>query len=511
MPTSGIPTNSTVMHGRTVLRTDLSPDSLTAEKIKTDLSRILPMHAANRSDIRELQDYHKGYHPYIQTRVKTVRTDVDNKITANLAWSTTRDISGYFLGKPIQYAHRQGKFRVQVENLTQALNAENKALVDKQIADDCSICGVGYRGMFLDAEPRNGTSLSLLRLEPQDTFVVYSSDPTKPAVYAVTFYDSASSGGLSVEPTEAVRYYQVYTTKKMFRFKDVTVNGQDPFVGAALELVETKDIFFGGGLPIVEYPNNLWRMGDWETAIALMDAIDCVTSDGVNDIQQAVNSILVALGFELGEDDFKKLSSNGFLNIANIPVGVSPSADFISQPMNAEVGTAMRDYLEAMFRMIVGVPDRKNKPGGGGDTGDAVFMRDGWQDIDLVAAGKEPYFIQSERESLYVILYILDTNKEVKSLKATDIEIHFNRNKTANMQSKAQVYSTLTSGEAALDPADALDIAGLTHNVHDVIMRAESYQAKMRETRMKAAIDANGDANSDEGANPTGEKDGTVS
>ena len=47
--------------------------------------------------------------------------------------------------------------------------------------------------------------------------------------------------------------------------------------------------------------NNLWRMGDWECAVSLIDAIDCVTSDGTNDIQQAVNSVLVALGFELDD------------------------------------------------------------------------------------------------------------------------------------------------------------------------------------------------------------------
>lgn len=500
MASSGIPSTVSIMSGRSVLRTDLEAD-MTETALREDVQRVLPMHASNRSDIRELQDYHKGYHPYVQTRVKTTRTDVDNKITVNLPWSTTRDITSYFLGRPIQYVHRRGMFRVQMEALTGALDAENKALVDKQIADDCSICGIGYRGMFQDSDARNGTHLSLIRLEPQDTFVVYSSNPTKGAVYAVTFYDSAptSLASQQLDASGSTRYYTVYTANRMYQYKDTTGSGQDPMSGANIELVDSKDIFFGGGLPIVEYQNNLWRMGDWECAVSLIDAIDCTTSDGVNDIQQAVNSVLVAMGMELSIDEFKKLSSNGFLNVSNIPPGTTPVVEFISQAMDSTVGVSMRDYLEAIFRAVVGVPDRKTRGGGGGDTGDAVFLRDGWQDIDLVAAAKEPYFIQAERDSLEVMLYILETNKEVQKIKATDLEVHFSRNKSANAQSKAQVYQILTTGDAALDPSDALSIADLTHNVADVILRSESYQAKMREQRIKDALDAKGDPNSTQG------------
>ncbi len=507
MASSGIPSTAAIMSGRSVLRTDLDAEALTEAKIREDVTRVLPMHGANRSDIRALQDYHKGYHPYIQTRVKTTRKDIDNKITVNLPWSTTRDITSYFLNGPIQYVHRRGKFRTQMEELNGALDAENKRLVDKQIADDCSIVGVGYRGMFHDSVASHGTHLSLIRLEPQDTFVVYSSNPTKGAVYAVTFYDAAPTtlASQQLDFSGSARYYTVYTTKKMYEYKDTQVSGQDPMTGSSLELIRETDIFFGGGLPIVEYQNNLWRMGDWECAVSLIDALDCTASDGVNDIQQAVNAVLVAMGMDLDETAFAKLSTNGFLNVSSIPPGVTPVVQFISEPMNADVGVSMRDYLEAIFRAIVGVPDRKTRGGGGGDTGDAVFMRDGWQDIDLVATAKEPYFICAERDSLDVILYILETNKEIKNLKATDIEVHFSRNKSANAQSKAQVYTTLTSGEAALDPADALSMADLTHNVADVILRSESYRASMREQRIKDAADAvqNGDSNSSKGGKPT--------
>jgi len=498
---------SDVLSGRNVLRTDLT--TFTVENLKTDLARVLPQHAYNRAQIRALQEYLKGWHPNINARIKTTRTDVDNKIIVNYAYSITRDIVGYFLGKPIQYTNRNGKFRKQMENFVNVLNAENKSLVDYQIAEDCSICGVGYRGVFTDAKPRNDTKLKLLRLEPADTFVVYSTNPVLPPAYAVTAYESAPSSMFGpVAPGSGITFYKVYTPDKMFTFKDVTLNGQDPMVGGMLELVEdeTKDINFGGGLPIIEYQNNLWRLGDWETALSIMDALDGVASDGINDIQQAVDAVLVVLGAEMTEEIFASLSKNGFLSVSNIPAGVKPEIKFISEAMSADVGVAMRDYLEATLRVIVGVPDRKTRGGGGGDTGDAVFMRDGWQDIDLVATAKEPYFIQAEREALSVMLYILGTFDEVANIKAMDIDIHFNRNKTANLQSKAQVYTGLTSGSSPLSPIDALDIAGLTNNVHDVIMRMETFATENAAKAAEALKVSNALTNSDPNSTATTDK-----
>ena len=118
-------------------------------------------------------------------------------------------------------------------------------------------------------------------------------------------------------------------------------------------------------------------------------------------------------------------------------------------------------------------------------------MRDGWQDIDLVASSKEQYFIEAERKALAVMLYILDTFDEVKNIDASDIEIHFNRNKTSNLQSKAQVYQILSGGRA-LSPEDALGIADLTNNVSDVIMRLPEIDTNSGTNSNNGGSDSNG-------------------
>ena len=74
-------------------------------------------------------------------------------------------------------------------------------------------------------------------------------------------------------------------------------------------------------------------------------------------------------------------------------------------------------------------------------------------------------------------------NEIGKEVKPEDIEIKFSRTKQANLQAKAQAYSTMVGASAPIAPEDALEFADLTNNVSDVIMRGEEYaQKKLKET-----------------------------
>lgn len=509
--------------GRIQIFTDLSTKELETEKtMREELERVLDIHWVNVLAIRFLQNYYKGIHPAIRDRRKKVRPDVDNKIVVNYAYSATRDITGYFLGKSVRYVHRgsvkqseaeagteasSGK-RTQVERLNHIFDIENKAKVDWDIALNMSINGVGYRGIFSEENPRNGTHISVNSLNPETTFVVYSSGNMNIPMFAVSYWTN------NVSATEAKKtFVRVYTQTKQYDYTvdgDMVANG--PLASSnGFTHTGTTDISFNGSLPIIEYCNNAYRMGDWEVAIPLMDGIDTLASDGVNDIEQFVQSVLVAIGIEFDETTEDTLNRVGVLNVAQLPPGMdyAPVIQYISPQLDPQSGINMREYLESSLRVVIGVPDRKTRGGGGGDTGDAVYLRDGWQDIDLVAANKENSFIQAEREALNIALFILKQNDELTDeIEPSDVEIKFNRNKTSNIQSKAQVLQILWS---MLDPSDALDICDLTTNVEDVIIRAEQYQQKRLQNQLReqeevskvaAKFDDGNAANANTGSQP---------
>ena len=97
----------------------------------------------------------------------------------------------------------------------------------------------------------------------------------------------------------------------------------------------------------------------------------------------------------------------------------------------------LREYFEEAYKEIVGIPDRKTRSGGGGDTGDAVKLRDGWADIEIVARIKERYFKPAKKKQLAVAIQILHLLNLVSTeFKLEDIDVKLPRNKNDNIQTR---------------------------------------------------------------------------
>ena len=145
----------------------------------------------------------------------------------------------------------------------------------------------------------------------------------------------------------------------------------------------------------------------------------------------------------------------------------------------------LREYLEEAYKTIFGIPDRKTRGGGGGDTGDAVKLRDGWADIEIVARIKESYFKIAKKKQIAVAIKILQLLGMARiDFKTIDLDVKFTRNKNDNLQTKAQAYSTL-HGTKTLDPADSLEICDMTTDVVEVIDRGKKYWEEVAEKNLE--------------------------
>lgn len=145
----------------------------------------------------------------------------------------------------------------------------------------------------------------------------------------------------------------------------------------------------------------------------------------------------------------------------------------------------LREYLEEAYKIIIGIPDRKTRGGGGGDTGDAVKLRDGWADIEIVARIKESYFKMAKKKQIAVAIKILQLLGMANvDLKTIYVDVKFTRNKNDNLQTKAQSFSTI-HGTKTLDPADTLEICDMTTDVTEVIARGKKYWEKVAEENLE--------------------------
>lgn len=242
--------------------------------------------------------------------------------------------------------------------------------------------------------------------------------------------------------------------------------------------------------PIQLVRNNQFMQGDFELAIDVADALNLLAADSLSDVENVIKSLLIIMNAELNEGEAEKARKNRILQLIGQP-GQNVDAKFIYQQLDALGMQNLREYLEEAYRTIVGIPDRKTRSGGGGDTGDAVKLRDGWADIEIVARIKESYFKIAKKKQLAVAIKILQLlNMVSKNFGIENIDVKLPRNKQDNIQTKAQSFSTIMStGEIA--PEDALAMADMTTDITGVIQRGKKYKeenAKEVENTQKDGI-----------------------
>lgn len=90
----------------------------------------------------------------------------------------------------------------------------------------------------------------------------------------------------------------------------------------------------------------------------------------------------------------------------------------------------------------------------------------------------------AKRKQIAVIVSIMKKIQEVsKDFKVIDLDIKFSRNKTDNLQSKAQSYSTFV-GTKSIAPEDALEMCDVTTDVVEVAERGKKYWEKVAEENL---------------------------
>lgn len=91
----------------------------------------------------------------------------------------------------------------------------------------------------------------------------------------------------------------------------------------------------------------------------------------------------------------------------------------------------------------------------------------------------------AKRKQVAVIIAIMKKINQVKEdFRVIDLDIKFSRNKTDNLQSKAQSYSTFV-GTKSIAPEDALEMCDVTTDVVEVAARGKQYWDNVAEENIK--------------------------
>ena len=433
--------------GRKIIKTNKS--QINARNIVEELNKALTIHNQNTTEINYLDRYYSGDQPILY-RKKVNRPEVNNKLVVNLAYELVERKVADICAEPIQYVLRgtDDKKSEEITQLNITMDSESKQEVDIEICRWRSICGTAYR--FIGNDEGNGDLLdesdfSLSSEDPRYTFVVYYSN-NKPA-----FSCQIREG----ENNETI--YFCYTANEWFDIRDGKIFNQG--------------INGNRAVPVIEYPNNARRLSDIEITILITDGINKLQSDRINGVEQFVSAWIKFINCEIDKETFREMRQEGALVVkSNNGAENKADVDVMTNELNQTEGQVVFDDLFERFLSIQGLANRSNN-NSGGDTGNAVSLRNGHYDAGLRTAINEPILKKSERMSLRIILNRLRINKGF-TLMPSDIVIHINHNKLDNLLTKSEALKMLL--EAGVDYKRAIKTVDLFSDSEAVALESKA-------------------------------------
>ena len=438
-------------------------EEITPENIVEVVSDVLAIHSLNAAEIKYLIDYERGVTP-IRYREKEGRKDIDYRINENHAAEIKTFKVGYVFSSPItlvqravEDGHDSGEDDKRVARLNEMLFEQGKAAKDKQLAEDFSICGVGYRMVLPKKYDDGGISpFDILPLSPLTTCVAYSNDVYQQPVLGISYVVKADDSTKIGAYTDT-HYYEL--------------EGSDLGGSLALKSVGKNGI---GMVPIVEYRADEQRMGCFEKVLDLLDALCILTSDRVNGLSQFVQNILWADNVQITDEQKTAVANGGWL-FTKSDSASRANIQYITQQLDQTSAQSLVDWIYEQILQITGTPARGKSTGG--NTGQAIVLSNGWTIAETAAKNTEVVFKDSEFRFLRIILRILERDKKVdkimKSLRLSDIDIKFSRNKTDSILVKVQALREQL--DAGIDPLTAIKTCDLYSDPQQVFVDSKEY------------------------------------
>lgn len=438
---------ASTMFGRKIIYSDY--EEINPGNVIDMLTKTFPIHIENANQITYLWNYYLGKQPILD-KTRELKPDSNAIVVENRANEIVSFKVGYLVGEPIQYVSRSEEAIPEINRLNSYLLENDKACLDEELATWFTVCGTSYRmvlpngGGFPSFSTQDAYHDSdelrsfippfrVFTLDPRWTYVVYYSGIGNRPLCGVK-YIVKQNGEIVIS---------IYTDKLYMEIRTPAGSGIDYSIAVSNvsipENTEVKTIPHTlGFIPIIEYPNNQARLGAFEPVLSILDAINEVASDRIDAVNDFVNALLVLRGVSLEEEEFKKLISLG-----GIQVPADGDVKYIVNTLNQSETQSLIDHMYQAVLTIVGLPNR-NGGTSTSDTGQAVYLRDGFSAAETRAVSSENIFKRSEKQTLAIMLRCCNELAKM-NLKRSDIEIRFTRRNYDNITGKADVLCKMLS------------------------------------------------------------------
>lgn len=455
------------LHGRRKIYT--IANEITEENVISELLMSLTVHEFNVAEEEFLYWYRRGIQPIIE-RTKEVRPEICHKVLINNAAMVTDFHNGYFLTKPANYVSRKEDEGITeaVKTLNEYLYTSGKHSADNKLVDWFFTVGVGALYVTPNPEEDPAKPALVYALDPRSAYVVYSLNPGNAPVYAV-----------NVVVYDKKVYIDVITKTKIFKIIGASLpaeyNVMPPLHAFPMSVVEVLDNKIGE-INIIEYEHNTNRMGCFEGAISIMDAINDTESMRQDGIDQFIQSLMVLVNCDIEDDvSANDIRAKGMVQLKNVGENKA-EVKILSETLDqSQTQTTLDDLYEQMLEKC-SVPSSVRDGGSTSDNVGAVYLRNGWAMADTHARNTEDNFKAANKLFDKAFLKIIEA-KTGLSIGINDFDLCFVRNQMENIMSRTQ--SALNMKELGLAPEIVLERSGLSSDpLADIEVSKQYIEAK---------------------------------
>lgn len=383
--------------------------------------KLIQKHTQERSRLRDLKKYYLGEHAILNHKRRN-KNAPNYKTVANHAKDIADTSTGYFMGNPIKYNNTANS---DLEPLLVAFDGAEIDQVDAQNALNMAIYGRAYEYIYA----KEGlTELDSTSVDPENVFIVYDDSIERKALFAVYYYE------IKDDTKDATKYQaEVFTQNLHYH-----IVLRDSSIGTTQnEKVEPHNL---GQIPIIEYRNNHFAIGDYEQQISLIDAYNSLMGNRVNDKEQAVESILVLYGAQLADNQEEAREAMSILaeeGLLELPADAK--ADFLKNALDENATEILRKALKEDIYTFSHVPNLTDENFAGNSSGVAMEFK--LLGLEMITKTKEANYKRGLRQRIAIFAHYLGMQQI--ALEAHSIVPQFSRGLPKNLLELSQIINNL--------------------------------------------------------------------
>ena len=383
--------------------------------------KLIQKHTQECQHLKELKNYYMGEHAILNHKRRN-KNAPNFKTVANHAKDIADTATGYFMGNAVKYNNTADG---DIEPLLVAFDGAEIDQVDAQNALNMSIYGRAYEYIYA----KEGlTELDSTSVDPENVFLVYDDSIERKVLFAVYYYE------IKDDTKDATKYQaEVFTQNLHYH-----IVLRDSSTGTTQrEQAEPHNL---RQVPIIEYRNNNFAIGDYEQQISLIDAYNSLMGNRVNDKEQAVESILVLYGAQLAdnlEDAREAMSILAEEGLLELPTDAK--ADFLKNALDENATEILRKALKEDIYTFSHVPNLTDENFAGNSSGVAMEFK--LLGLEMITKTKEANYKRGIRQRIAIFAHYLGMQQI--ALEAHSIVPQFSRGLPKNLLELSQVINNL--------------------------------------------------------------------